>query len=161
MNREANDHTLPITASRRRRSSEEIEIIDRNDVEVKDNWTTKDEFKREVTLKALESLPQMLDIAQSIVDIQKMKENVNGQINLLREQGDYLQKEADKFVKEETARRATLREKTDSVQQLLRDLYQYLKESNSSDEVQKKMLDVFSNSIDSVLANESRQSTDG
>lgn len=137
--------SLPLSSKRRQ---PEVEILDYNRNEVSDN--TK--FKQDITTKALDSLPQMLNIAQSIVDIKKMKTAVDGQVQLLREKGELLNKETDAFVKRETANRDTLRERGSQVQNLLRDLYLNLNHMNCSDEVQKVLIETVNQSIDRLLS---------
>lgn len=139
--------SLPLSKKRR---YEEVEIIEPRKL----NDTENEQFKQDITRKVVDSLPKMLDIAQTIVDIKKMQVEVDGKVQLLREQGELLQKEADAFVKKETAYRDSFRERASQVQNILRDLYLNLNHMNNSDEVKKVVIDTVNHSIEKLLESE-------
>lgn len=118
-----------------------------------------DDFKKEVTLKAMDSLPDLLKLAQTYMDIKRGQAEVLGQIQYLREQGDYLQKQADAFVKADISRRDTFRTKGEKIEQLLQDLYQHLSSGGTSSEVQKEVIGLVNNSIQQLLKSEGENSS--
>ncbi|WP_141118464.1 hypothetical protein [Paenibacillus odorifer] len=141
-------------STRRRREPEVVYEVVPNGV------VPEDTFKRDVTMKAMDSLPELLKLAQTFVDMKRDQANVQGQIDHLREQGDYLQKQAVAFVKMEIARRDSRRTEYEGVEQLLKDLYQHLSHGGASSEVQKEIIRLVDHSIQELIKRDQLQPTE-
>jgi hypothetical protein len=106
---------------------------------------------QEVTMKALTSLPDAIEIVKDIVSIQRVKAETDGSIRIIDAQIKYLHEETEKFIRVEIEKRNTFQSKSESAKTMLRDLYGMIKTSDDSDEVKKEILNVFNVTMKAIL----------
>jgi hypothetical protein len=129
----------------------EGEIIDRQGKNQADSFELHLERKHEVTMKALESLPDVVGIVKDIVGIWKIREETNSSVILIDKEIDKLRVQTEDFIKREVARRDTSFSRGDKVQSLLRDLYSQLNHLEASDELKMKLIDAFDSAVKVAL----------
>ena len=97
------------------------------------------------------NLPQIIEIAKSVVSLKEIEVKTNAQIAILQEQQRSLLVEADKFVKEESERRKTFEKRGDNALKTLQELRMTLSESAISDEVKREVIELFSKQLERVM----------
>ncbi|WP_149847138.1 hypothetical protein [Paenibacillus sp. 37] len=142
--------SLPLSKKRR-----ESKVIDANDISDNNVIVVRNQnselFKQQAALKALESIPDLLNLAMSLVDIKKTAVQADSVVKVIREQGEFLQKQADVLVKTEIARRNSLATKSEAIQGLLQDLYGSLNTLQTGDEVKLELIGLVNRSIQILL----------
>lgn len=129
----------------------EGEIIDGQGKNQTDSFELYLERKHEVTMKALDSLPDVVGIVKDIVGIWKIREETNSSLILIDKEIDKLRAQTEDFVKREVARRDTSFSRGDKVQNLLRDLYSQLNHLEASDELKMKLIETFDSAVKVAL----------
>ncbi|MFP7473394.1 hypothetical protein SFC55_20515 [Niallia taxi] len=109
------------------------------------------EQKHEVTMKALDSLPDVIGIVNDIVGIWKIREDTNRSVTLIDKEIDKLRAHTEDFVKREMTRRDTSLSRGDKVQSLLRDLYSQINHLEASDDLKMKLIDAFDSAVKVAL----------
>lgn len=97
------------------------------------------------------NLPQIIEIAKSVVSLKEIEVKTNAQIAILQEQQRSLLVEADKFVKEESERRKTFEKRGDNALKTLQELRMTLSEAAISDEVKREVIELFSKQLERVM----------
>lgn len=97
------------------------------------------------------NLPQIIEIAKSVVSLKEIEVKTNAQIAILQEQQRSLLVEADKFVKEESERRKTFEKRGDNALKTLQELRMTLSEASISDEVKREVIELFSKQLERVM----------
>lgn len=110
------------------------------------------DLKKETASTFLRSLPELLVIIESVVNIKNMQASADVEIKIIREMGDNLQKQADAFVKEEHARRESAITDSEFIRRLLNDLYIFLKSTQNNDDVQKAVIETVNQSLQKYLS---------
>lgn len=125
----------------------EGEIIDAPDKIQTDSLDLQLERKHEVTMRALDSLPDVIGIVKDIVGIWKIREDTNQSVILIDKEIDKLRAQTEDFVKREMARRGTSESRGYIIQGLLRDLYSQINHLEASDELKMKLVDAFDSAV--------------
>jgi hypothetical protein len=116
-----------------------------------DGQELRDQRKHEVTMKAMESLPDAIDIVKDLVSIWKIREETNRDVALIDKEIDKLRAQTEDFVKREIAKRDTSKERGERVQSMLRDLYSRISRIEESDEIKLKLIETFDSAVKVAL----------
>ena len=113
-----------------------------------------------IKVKFAESIPDLIQLVSSYLDIKKIEGQAKASADELRAQGEFLNRKADAFIKIESAKRQTWKTLGDTVQGLLGDFYTQLNKTEISDERAKEMIAGFNKIVEmyieqSVRSNES------
>ena len=150
-----NKDVLPVSTRRRSLNNDVIDRIPVVEAELvtvnqQDTWLTND-MKAKMANKLMDSLPELIGIAQSFVEMKRLNNQTDNAIKLLKQQGEFLQEQAKAFVIREREKRAAFSDESQVVRDILKDLQSSLSCSELSSEVQMELIKVVDSSIKKLL----------
>ncbi len=141
--------------SQKRRNSKTIDVVPISDQNItviphQDNAA----WKQEAALKVLDSMPALLNLASSLIEIRNTAVQADAAVKLIREQGEFLQKQADAFVQSELARSQSFTAKSEAVQRILKGLYEACQTLQMDDQTKREYIKVVDGAIQRLFADQ-------
>jgi hypothetical protein len=112
--------------------------------------------KHEINIKVLDSIPDAIKVVSDIVSIYKIKVTSEAELKKMDKEIDKIRATTEEFVRREITKRDSVKSRSESAQNLLRDLYMNLSQLNESDAIKEKVIESFDKTVKIVLEEQSK-----